>query len=107
MRKINISPMNYSSLLNKLHVGVALADRGQKAKDITKFNQSNEEQLLSSAIRTGQVDPKYLAGFGQTDLLAQAQSGDFLPDTLWGWSTKTILAGLSILLILKLKKVQR
>ena len=101
--------MNYSSLMEKLHVGVALADRGHHAKDIAKFNSDEERRLLASAIKTGQVDKQYLGvgSFGQVDLMAQLQSGDFLPNDLMGWSTKTILAALAVLLLLKVKRLQK
>jgi hypothetical protein len=107
MAKINVSPMNYSSLMNKLHVGVALADRGQHAKNIAKFHSDEERRLLAAAIRTGQVDKQYLGSFGQVDIMAQLQSGDFLPNDLMGWSTKTILAALAVLLLLKVKRLQK
>jgi len=99
--------MNYSSLLNKLKKGVALADRGRNVRDITRFNSNMEQQLVAAAVRTKQIDKQYLGAFGQTDILAQLQSGDFLPNEFMGWSTKTILAGLAVLLLLKLKRVKR
>jgi len=108
--KINVNPMNYASLMHKLHVGVALADRGANAKNISRFNASEEQKLLASAIKTGQVDKRYLGSLGalgQADLLAQLQTGDFLPDNLMGWSTKTILAGLAVMLLLKVKRLQK
>jgi len=37
------------------------------------------------------------------DLIGKLKTGDMLPDQLFGWSTKTILAGLLALLVLKLK----
>lgn len=107
--KIDVNPMNYSSLMKKLHLGVSLADRDRNAKEISKFNSDNERRLLASAIKTGQVDKQFLGlgTLGQVDLLAQLQSGSFLPSDFMGWSTKTILAGLAILLLLKLKRVQK
>ena len=107
--KINVNPMNYASLMKKLHLGVALADRDQNAKNISKFNSETERKLLAAAIKTGQVDKQFLGlgSLGQVDILAQLQSGDFLPNNLMGWSTKTILAGLVVLLLLKLKRTQK
>lgn len=107
--KVNISPMNYSSLLHKLKVGVSLADRDRSVKEVSKFNSENERQLMAAVIRTGQMDQQHLGlgYFGQTDLMTQIQAGDFLPNEFLGWSTKTILAGLALLLLLKLKKVQK
>lgn len=99
--------MNYSSLMEKLHVGVALADRGQNAKNIAKFNSDEERRLLASAIRTGQVDKQYLGSFGQPDIMGQLQSGDFLPNDFMGWSTKTILVALTVMLLLKVKRLQK
>lgn len=104
--KINANPMNYSSLMKKLHLGVALADRGRNAKDIARFNSDFERKLLASAVKTGQVDKQFL-GLGQVDVMAQLQSGSFLPDDFMGWSTKTILAGLAVLLLLKLKRTSK
>jgi hypothetical protein len=107
--KINVNPMNYSSLMKKLHLGVALADRDRNAKDISRFNADIERKLLASAVKTGQVDKQFLGLglLGQVDVMAQLQSGSFLPDELMGWSTKTILAGLAVLLLLKLKRVKK
>jgi hypothetical protein len=105
--KINVSPMNYGSLLKKLNMGVALADRDRNVKDIAKFNSEIEQKLLASAVKTGQVDKSFLGSFGQTDLMAQLQSGDFLPNEFMGWSSKTILAGLALLLLLKIKKARK
>jgi len=76
--------MNYSSLLNKLKKGVALADRGRNVRDITRFNSNMEQQLVAAAVRTKQIDKQYLGAFGQTDILAQLQSGDFLPNEFIG-----------------------
>jgi len=107
--KINVNPMNYSSLMKKLHLGVALADRDQNVKNIAKFNFETERKLLAAAIKTGQVDKQFLGlgSLGQVDIMEQLQSGDFLPNNLMGWSTKTILAGLVVLLLLKLKRTQK
>jgi len=37
------------------------------------------------------------------DLVGTLKSGEILPDQLFGWSTKTILAGLLGLMIVKMK----
>lgn len=107
--KIDVNPMNYKSLMKKLHLGVSLADRDRNAKEIAKFNSDIERRLLASAVKTGQVDKQFLGlgTLGQADLLAQLQSGSFLPNDFMGWSTKTILVGLAVLLLLKLKRVQK
>lgn len=104
--KINVSPMNYGSLLKKLNMGVALADRDRNVKEISKFNSEFEQKLVASAAKTGQIDKKFL-GLGDGDLMVQIQSGSLLPDELMGWSTKTILAALTLLLLLKVKRLQK
>ena len=42
-------------------------------------------------------------GIMNKDLISKLKSGSVLPDQLFGWSTKTVLAGLLALLIVKLK----
>lgn len=99
--------MNYGSLLSKLDKGVALADRGKNAREIKHFNSEIEQQLLQAAIRTKQVDKAYLLGLGQLDLMAQLQTGEFLPNDFMGWSTKTILAIVTLLLLVKVKRLKK
>lgn len=37
------------------------------------------------------------------DIMEQLKTGEAFPDVLFGWSSKTILAGLLALMVLKLK----
>lgn len=101
--KINInSQMNYRNIINKLKKGVALSKRQEPLIDITRYGTEAERLIVASASRTGQLE-----GLGQADILAQVQSGDFLPNEFYGWSTKTLLAGLVILLLIKVKRAKR
>ncbi len=99
--KLSKSEMHWSNIGKKLKVGVALADRQKKSEDVNSFQSSIEKIAYSSARSTGQLE-----GFGDAGLVSQLQSGDIIPDELFGWSTKTILAALLLLLLFKVKKLQ-
>ena len=104
--KVNVSPMNYGSLLKKLSMGVALADRSRNVKEISRFNSEMEQKLIAGAVKTGQVDKQFL-GLGDSDIMTRLQSGELFPNELFGWSTKTVLAALVVLLLLKVKRLQK
>ena len=114
------SEMNYQSLDKKLQVGIALADRYRKNVNVSAFNVGAGKAFSQAALkenrpRRGRKGCKEcnckkgssLGSFGQADIMAQLQSGEFLPNDFYGWSTKTILAALAIMLLLKLKKAQK
>ena len=82
--------MRWSSITEKLKVGV-----------VHRFNSAIEKIAYTSARTTGQLE-----GFGETDIVGKLQAGDFFPDQLFGWSTKTILAALLLLMLFKVKKLQ-
>ena len=100
--KLEKSEMNWKKIMKKLKVGVALADRQKKASEVSKFNNSLEKIAYASARSTGQLE-----GFGDQDLVGQLKSGEIIPDQMFGWSTKTVLAALLLLMLFKLKKLQR
>jgi len=96
--------MDYKCLLKKLKKGVALADREVKVGQVKKFSSKTAKLAFESARDTAQLDG--LDGFGE-DFVTQLRTGAIIPDQYLGWSTKTILAALIVLLILKLKKAQK
>lgn len=66
---------------------------------VTKWVSPNSELLFKSAESTGQME-----GLGQEDLstlISKLRTGELVPDQLAGWSTKTILASLLLLMVLK------
>lgn len=93
--------MNWRNIDRKLWKGIALDNRKEKASDIYKFGSAIEKLAYSSARATHQLE-----GFGDAGIVDQLQTGELIPDQLFGWSTKTILAGLLALTVLKLKKAQ-
>jgi hypothetical protein len=99
--KLSKSRMKWSSIMTKLKVGVALSDRKSKADDARKFNSDIEKIAYNSAKDTGQIK-----GFGEAGFVENLQSGDMIPDQLFGWSTKTVLAILLGLMLFKVKKLQ-
>lgn len=91
--------MRWNNIGVKLRKGVALADRQQKI--VNKFGSAIEKIAYSSARSTHQLD-----GFGDAGIISQLQSGELLPDEMFGWSTKTILVILLAFMLLKVKKLQ-
>jgi len=100
--KLSKTQMRWDNITTKLKAGVALAERKAKANDVHKFNSAIEKIAYVSARSSGQMD-----GFGESDIMNQLQTGSLFPDEMFGWSTKTILAVLLALLLLKVKKLQR
>jgi hypothetical protein len=103
--KIKKTGMSWENIEKKLRTGVAIADREQKAQQITNFNNELEKIALQSAKSTGQLD-----GFGQEDsgdLLENLKSGSIFPDLVAGFSTKTIFAAMILGLLFKVKSLQK
>jgi hypothetical protein len=100
--KLSKSRMKWSSIMTKLKVGVALTDRKSKADAARRFNSDIEKIAYNSAKDTGQISK----GFGEAGFVENLQSGDMIPDQLFGWSTKTVLAILLGLMLFKVKKLQ-
>ena len=95
--------MSWDSILLKLKKGIALTDRMEKASTIHRFNSEIDQIAYTSARSTHQLDG-FGDGFGEAGIVAQLQTGEMFPDEMFGWSTKTILAVLLALTVLKLKK---
>jgi hypothetical protein len=93
--------MRWNNIDRKLKVGVGIAKRQEKASDVHKFGSAIEKIAYSSARTTHQLE-----GFGDAGIVEQLQSGELLPDEMFGWSTKTILVILLALLLFKVKKLQ-
>jgi len=96
--KVRASQMKYSNIANKLQKGVALTDREEKAtqREISRIAISSTRALKQLNLR----------GFGQVEdggLVEQLKAGTLFPDMVFGWSTKTILAVLLGLCVLKAK----
>jgi hypothetical protein len=96
--KLTKKQMRRGIIDKKLWKGVALANRKPRSSDIHKFGSAIEKIAYSSARSTRQLN-----GLGDGEILDQLQSGELIPDQLFGWSIKTILAGLLVLAVLKLK----
>lgn len=90
--------MNYGNVLKKLKKGVAIQDRYKKASvELQKI-------MVRSAAKAGLTNrPADLGDFGADDFFEKIKSGDMLPDEVYGWSIKSILTILLVLLVLKLK----
>lgn len=91
--------MRWNNIDDKLKKGVAIAERQNKL--VNKFGSAIEKIAYSSARATRQLE-----GFGDAGIVAQLQSGELLPDEMFGWSTKTILVILLALMLFKVKKLQ-
>jgi hypothetical protein len=99
--RLSKSNMNWGSIQKKLKTGIALSDRKNKVS-ARKFNSNIEKTAYSSARSSGQ-----LGDFSGGGPLEKLQSGELLPDQIFGWSTKTVLAILLGLLLFKVKKLQK
>lgn len=94
--------MHWGNIDSKLKLGVALVDRNNQVMNANKFNSEIEQIAYTSARKTGQFD-----GFGQqAGIVEQLQSGEIIPDDIYGWSTKTVLVALLLLMLFKVKKMQ-
>lgn len=103
--RIGTAKMNYSSIREKLKRGVALSDRKSKASDISRFNSEIEQIAYSSARSTGQLEG--LGNLGDAGIMDQLKSGEIIPDQIFGYSSKTVLALLLLLVLFKVKKLQK
>ena len=95
--------MNRANIQRKLQKGMALAKREDEA-----------QQVITKAVNTVLDKPVPVCTLGEYEDFAdygnfidQLKGGNMLPDELFGWSTKTILAALLALLIFKLKSMRK
>jgi hypothetical protein len=113
-----VSITEYDVLREKLDKGVAIANRREKFSDISSkiakiaympiLKQKNFNPFKSIVSREVFKPIIQLGGFGEFgDFISRMKSGEMLPDVLFGWSTKTILAILLVLMVLKLKSLKR
>lgn len=91
--------MSYDAVMKKLKQGISLFDRDKAAssQEIDALAQKNATKYNRKEFR------KEFSGLGE-GFMEKIQSGNILPDELFGWSTKSILALLLIAMVVKLKK---
>jgi hypothetical protein len=96
--------MNRKNISRKLSKGIALTKREDDREVKLKLPKPRK---IRSNDRFDYVPTCSFEGFDDYgdygDFFEQLKSGNLLPDELYGYSTKTILAILLVLLVLKLK----
>lgn len=118
MAKLNIQWNQIGSALQK---GVGLAKMQLKPNQKKLYASPNSEIVYKSALSTGQIhgllhNYGILNGLGQdasvpvaapapsSDYISRIKTGELFPDQVMGWSTKSILIALLILMILKVQR---
>lgn len=92
-------------ITEKLEDGLKFRRWKINPKKVHAWANPTSKMAFLGARASGQLKPQK-DGFGQesgSSIVAQLQTGELFPDQLVGWSTKTILAGLLVLAIFKMR----
>lgn len=95
--------MDWQNIIPVLKKGAKMDKQGHHMDPYAKklYANPNSKILYKSALSTNLIE---MAGLGQTTtstIFDQIRTGELFPDQIIGYSTKSILVGLLILMILK------
>lgn len=95
--------LQWNDILPILKKGVILEKKQLNPNQKTLFASPNSRIIFDSARSTGQMHG-YFGQEASSGYISQIKTGELFPDQVMGWSTKSILVGLLVLMILKVQR---